>query len=121
MAKLSPTMETGQMVKWLVKVGDKVKEGDTLAEIETDKAAMPMEAFDDGSRRATSTSRKADEIALGRAFSCSRKRRKTTSKSCGSPPPAVRRQDADRRACRRDECQRQWRSVHVTRGRSRRG
>ncbi len=48
MAKLSPTMETGQLVKWLVKVGDKVKEGDTLAEVQTDKAVMPMESFDDG-------------------------------------------------------------------------
>jgi pyruvate dehydrogenase E2 component (dihydrolipoamide acetyltransferase) len=48
MAKLSPTMESGQMVRWLVKVGDKVMEGDTLAEIQTDKAVMPMEAFDDG-------------------------------------------------------------------------
>jgi pyruvate dehydrogenase E2 component (dihydrolipoamide acetyltransferase) len=48
MAKLSPTMESGQLVKWMVKVGDKVKEGDTLAEIQTDKAVMPMESFDDG-------------------------------------------------------------------------
>jgi pyruvate dehydrogenase E2 component (dihydrolipoamide acetyltransferase) len=48
MAKLSPTMESGQLVKWVVKVGDQVKEGDTLAEIQTDKAVMPMEAFDDG-------------------------------------------------------------------------
>lgn len=48
MAKLSPTMETGQLVKWLVKVGDKVKEGDNLAEVQTDKAVMPMESFEDG-------------------------------------------------------------------------
>src|SRR5439155_8982298 len=48
MAKLSPTMESGQMVRWLVKVGDKVKEGDTLAEIQTDKAVMPLESFDEG-------------------------------------------------------------------------
>ena len=33
LAKLSPTMESGQLVKWLVKVGDKVREGDTLAKI----------------------------------------------------------------------------------------
>src|SRR5947208_1306105 len=48
MAKISPTMESGQIVKWLVKVGDKVKEGDTLAEVQTDKAVMPMESFDEG-------------------------------------------------------------------------
>ena len=48
LAKLSPTMETGKLVKWMVKVGDKVKEGDTLADVETDKATMPMESFDEG-------------------------------------------------------------------------
>ncbi len=48
LAKLSPTMESGQLVKWNVKVGDRVKEGDTLADIQTDKAVMPMEAFDEG-------------------------------------------------------------------------
>ena len=48
LAKLSPTMERGQLVEWKVKVGDKVKEGDVLADIQTDKAVMPMEAFDEG-------------------------------------------------------------------------
>jgi len=48
MPKLSPTMESGVLSQWLVKVGDQVKEGDLLAEIETDKATMPMKAFDDG-------------------------------------------------------------------------
>ena len=64
MAKLSPTMESGQMVKWLVKVGDKVKEGDTLAEIQTDKAVMPMESFDDGTVALLDV-KEGDEIALG--------------------------------------------------------
>lgn len=48
LAKVSPTMESGQIVKWLVKVGDKVKEGDSIAEVQTDKAVMPMESFDEG-------------------------------------------------------------------------
>lgn len=48
MPKLSPTMESGVLSQWLVKVGDQVKEGDALADIETDKATMPMTAFDDG-------------------------------------------------------------------------
>lgn len=48
MPKLSPTMESGVLSQWLVKVGDTVKEGDALADIETDKATMPMKAFDDG-------------------------------------------------------------------------
>ena len=48
LAKVSPTMESGQIVKWLVKVGDKVKEGDTIAEVQTDKAVMPVESFDEG-------------------------------------------------------------------------
>lgn len=48
LAKVSPTMESGQIVKWLVKVGDKVNEGDTIAEVQTDKAVMPVESFDEG-------------------------------------------------------------------------
>jgi pyruvate dehydrogenase E2 component (dihydrolipoamide acetyltransferase) len=64
MAKLSPTMESGQMVRWLVKVGDKVKEGDTVAEIQTDKAVMPMEAFDDGVVAVLDV-KDGDELALG--------------------------------------------------------
>src|ERR1700738_143465 len=64
MAKLSPTMESGQMVKWLVKVGDQVKEGDTLAEIQTDKAVMPMEAFDEGVVALLDV-KEGDDIALG--------------------------------------------------------
>ena len=64
MAKLSPTMESGQMVRWLVKVGDKVKEGDTLAEIQTDKAVMPMESFDEGTVAVLDV-KEGDDIALG--------------------------------------------------------
>jgi len=48
MPALSPTMEEGKLSKWLVKVGDTVKSGDVLAEIETDKATMEVEAVDEG-------------------------------------------------------------------------
>ena len=48
MPALSPTMEKGKLSKWLKKEGDKVKSGDVLAEIETDKATMEVEAVDEG-------------------------------------------------------------------------
>ncbi len=48
MPALSPTMEEGKLAKWLKNVGDMVKPGDVLAEIETDKATMEVEAVDEG-------------------------------------------------------------------------
>ena len=48
MPALSPTMSEGNLTKWFVKVGDDVKAGDLLAEIETDKATMEVEAVDEG-------------------------------------------------------------------------
>jgi pyruvate dehydrogenase E2 component (dihydrolipoamide acetyltransferase) len=48
MPALSPTMEEGTLAKWHVKVGDTVKAGDVIAEIETDKATMEVEAVDEG-------------------------------------------------------------------------
>ncbi|MGO8847834.1 MAG: pyruvate dehydrogenase complex E1 component subunit beta [Methylocella sp.] len=48
MPALSPTMEQGRLAKWLKKEGDAVRSGDVLAEIETDKATMEVEAIDDG-------------------------------------------------------------------------
>jgi pyruvate dehydrogenase E2 component (dihydrolipoamide acetyltransferase) len=48
MPALSPTMEKGNLAKWLKKEGDKIRSGDVIAEIETDKATMEVEAVDDG-------------------------------------------------------------------------
>ena len=48
MPALSPTMEEGTLAKWHVKEGDEVKAGDVIAEIETDKATMEVEAVDEG-------------------------------------------------------------------------
>jgi pyruvate dehydrogenase E2 component (dihydrolipoamide acetyltransferase) len=64
MPKLSPTMETGLIAQWLKKVGDTVKEGDILADIETDKATMPMKSFDDGTIVHIDHAA-GDEVALG--------------------------------------------------------
>src|SRR6201747_2108247 len=48
MPKMSDTMTEGALAKWHKKVGDKVKSGDVLAEIETDKATMDFESYQDG-------------------------------------------------------------------------
>jgi len=48
MPALSPTMEKGNLAKWLKKEGDQVRSGDVIAEIETDKATMEVEATDEG-------------------------------------------------------------------------
>src|SRR4029077_1105305 len=48
MPALSPTMEKGTLARWLKKEGEKVKSGDVIAEIETDKATMEVEAVDEG-------------------------------------------------------------------------
>src|SRR5918912_4183814 len=48
MPALSPTMEKGNLAKWLKKEGDTVRSGDVIAEIETDKATMEVEAVDEG-------------------------------------------------------------------------
>ena len=48
MPALSPTMEEGKLAKWHVKEGDNVSSGDVIAEIETDKATMEVEAVDEG-------------------------------------------------------------------------
>src|SRR5712675_1489567 len=48
MPALSPTMEKGNLAKWLKQEGDPVKPGDVIAEIETDKATMEVEAIDEG-------------------------------------------------------------------------
>ncbi|RZK27432.1 MAG: pyruvate dehydrogenase, partial [Hymenobacter sp.] len=48
MPKMSDTMTEGVIAGWLKKVGDKVKSGDVLAEVETDKATMELENYEDG-------------------------------------------------------------------------
>ncbi len=65
MPALSPTMEEGTLAKWMVKVGDAVKSGDLLAEIETDKATMEFEAIDEGTVTAILVAEGSDGVKVG--------------------------------------------------------
>lgn len=64
MPALSPTMEKGKLVKWLKKEGDAVKSGDVLAEIETDKATMEVEAVDEGTLGRILVGEGTDDVAV---------------------------------------------------------
>jgi pyruvate dehydrogenase E1 component beta subunit len=64
MPALSPTMEQGKLAKWVKKVGDKVKSGDVLAEIETDKATMEVEAIDEGTLSAILVDEGTENVAV---------------------------------------------------------
>jgi len=65
MPALSPTMEQGKLSRWLVKVGDTVKSGDIMAEIETDKATMEFEAVDEGVIVSIDVAEGTDNVAVG--------------------------------------------------------
>ncbi len=64
MPALSPTMEQGKLAKWLKKEGDSVKAGDILAEIETDKATMEVEAVDEGTLAKILVGDDTDNVAV---------------------------------------------------------
>ena len=68
MPALSPTMEVGTLAKWVVKVGDTVKSGDILCEIETDKATMEVEAIDEGTVAELLVAEGTDEIPVGQVI-----------------------------------------------------
>ena len=68
MPALSPTMETGTLAKWIVKVGDSVKSGDILCEIETDKATMEVESIDEGVVAELLVAEGAEEIPVGQVI-----------------------------------------------------
>ncbi|WP_321326152.1 dihydrolipoamide acetyltransferase family protein [uncultured Parasphingorhabdus sp.] len=68
MPALSPTMEKGTLAKWLVAVGDEVKSGDVIAEIETDKATMELEAVDEGRIASLLVAEGTDDVPVGTAI-----------------------------------------------------
>ncbi len=65
MPALSPTMETGTLAKWMVAVGDTVRSGDVIAEIETDKATMEVEAVDEGILASIMVDSGTEGVAVG--------------------------------------------------------
>ena len=65
MPALSPTMTEGRLSRWLVKTGDKVKSGDVIAEIETDKATMEVEAVDEGVVGEITVAEGSEGVAVG--------------------------------------------------------
>ena len=65
MPALSPTMEEGTLAKWLVAVGDEVRSGDIMAEIETDKATMEFEAVDEGTVAQILIDEGTENVAVG--------------------------------------------------------
>ena len=99
MPALSPTMEEGTLAKWHVKVGDAVKSGDVIAEIETDKATMEVEAVDEGVVEALLVAEGTEEVKVnapiarlsGEGDSAAPPAPKTSPASAGegdhNPPP----------------------------------
>ena len=84
MPALSPTMEEGTLAKWHVKVGDTVKSGDVIAEIETDKATMEVEAVDEGVIEAILVPEGAEEVKVNTPIA-----RLSGDGEAASPAPAV--------------------------------
>ena len=83
MPALSPTMEKGNLAKWLKKEGDEVKSGDVIAEIETDKATMVVEAVDEGTVEALLVPEGAEVVKVNTPIA-------RLSGEAGAAPPAPR-------------------------------
>jgi pyruvate dehydrogenase E1 component beta subunit len=90
MPALSPTMEEGTLAKWLVKVGDSVKSGDLLAEIETDKATMEFEAVDEGVISSITVPEGTDGVKVGTVIALiSNDEEEQTPVASPAPKPVV--------------------------------
>ncbi|HEX4768407.1 MAG TPA: pyruvate dehydrogenase complex E1 component subunit beta [Lichenihabitans sp.] len=86
MPALSPTMEQGKLSKWVKKVGDEVKSGDILAEIETDKATMEVEAVDEGKLTAILVEEGTDNVAVNTPIGVI----SAEGEAAPSPPPKAK-------------------------------
>ena len=91
MPALSPTMEKGKLAKWLKKEGDTVKSGDVLAEIETDKATMEVEAVDEGIVGKLLIAEGTDDVAVNTPIAVILGEGETAGDIKAAPPPAALR------------------------------
>src|SRR5687768_12153930 len=87
MPALSPTMEKGNLAKWLKKEGDTVKSGDVIAEIETDKATMEVEAVDEGTLGKIIVAEGTDDVAVNTPIAVILSEGEDAS-AIKAPPPA---------------------------------
>jgi pyruvate dehydrogenase E2 component (dihydrolipoamide acetyltransferase) len=87
MPALSPTMEKGKLAKWLKKEGDKVKSGDILAEIETDKATMEVEAVEEGTLGKILIGDGTDDVAVNTPIAVILGEGEKASDIPAAPPP----------------------------------
>ena len=96
MPALSPTMEEGKLAKWLVKEGQKVRSGDIIAEIETDKATMEVEAVDEGTVGSILIAEGTDKVKVNTPIAVLLEE----GESASAAPKAAAPQPAAPRACR---------------------
>jgi len=87
MPALSPTMEKGTLAKWLVKEGDTVESGDVIAEIETDKATMEVEAVDEGTITQILVAEGSEDVPVGQVIAVLVEEGEDTSSVSIAPAP----------------------------------
>src|SRR5258708_37716764 len=88
MPALSPTMTEGKLARWLKKVGDDVRAGDVIAEIETDKATMEVEAVDEGKLAKILVDEGAEGVAVNTPIAVLAADGEAVSTAPGAPAPA---------------------------------
>ena len=93
MPALSPTMEKGNLAKWTKKEGDKVKPGDVIAEIETDKATMEVEAVDEGVLAKILVAEGTQDVAVNEIIAVLTQEGEDASAAGSAPAPAARAQE----------------------------
>jgi pyruvate dehydrogenase E2 component (dihydrolipoamide acetyltransferase) len=106
MPALSPTMQEGTLAKWHVKVGDEVRSGDVIAEIETDKATMEVEAVDEGKVQALLVPEGSQGVKVNTPIARLAGEGESAAPSAApSPPPAAPAPTAETGAARAERAQ----------------